>query len=192
MRSNTALRALTVLGLGAAGLIGGHALGYAIAVPDDVHRTTLLDATGHGYLPSASRLAVIFGIAAVIAGIVSGAMHRGSRGWPSWSAVAARIGVLQCAGFVVLEGAERMMASAPMSTLSTGVLVVGMLSQLVVALAVALLVVGVRRLGAAIGARVTSARATTPWRTVDVSDRVAFSRAPLRERVRGPPCALPL
>ena len=187
MRSNLAVRAVTILGLGLAGLVGGHALGYGVAVPDDLHRTILLDATGHGYMPSASRFAIMLGIAAVITGILAGYLHRPATSQPAFMKVAGRMALLQCLGFVVLEVAERIVASASMSTLSLSVLLVGLLSQAVVAFVLALLIVGLRRLGAAL--RTSPAVVTDAGRPefVVVSQHVPFSRTRLRDRVRGPP-----
>lgn len=72
MRPRGVLRAVSVAGLAFAGLVGGHALGYAIAIPDAHHRSTLIADTGHGYLPSVSWLAGVLGLAAVVAGIAAG------------------------------------------------------------------------------------------------------------------------
>lgn len=188
MRWHPAVRAVTVLGLAAAGLIGGHALGYAIAVPQDVHRTVLLDATGHGYWPSASRMAVILGIAAVVAGVMSGYMHRSPRRDDAWRSMAWRMSLLQCAGFVALEVIERAMASASMTTLSIGVLVIGLVAQVAIACVLALLVAGLRRVGGALRCDAPALRVVAIGRrTIDDREVVPASRAPLRDRVRGPP-----
>lgn len=190
MRWHPALRAVTVLGLGAAGLVGGHSLGYALSVPDDVHRTALLDATGHGYLPSAAKLAIVLGIAAVVAGVMSGYVHRPRTRALTWRCLAWRMSLLQCAGFVALEVIERAMASASLTTLSVGVIVIGLAAQIAVALVVALLIAGLRQVGAALRAAAPSRTVAALWRTVAVRDRVPSSRPALRLRVRGPPVVL--
>jgi hypothetical protein len=187
MRTNPVLRALTILGLGAAGLVGGHAAGYAISVPDAHHRSALLEATGHGYLPSASRLAVMLGIAAVVSGIASGYLHRPRTAQPSFAKAALRLAVLQCGGFVVLELLERVLAGAPLSSLSVPLLVIGVLTQAVVGVVVALLVVGLRRLGSLLRAS-AQPRAAAPFeRAFVLSLLVPASRTRSRDRVRGPP-----
>jgi hypothetical protein len=187
MRSNPLLRALTILGLGAAGLVGGHALGYAASVPDAYHRSALLEATGHGYLPSASRLAVMFGIAAVITGIASGYLHSPRRGHPPFARAAVRLVALQCAGFVGLEVVERLLASAPMSTLSLPILIVGLLTQAVVAIGIALLVVGLRRLGEVLRTRTIALRTGRAREALVAVLSAPASRDRSCERVRGPP-----
>lgn len=188
MHPGRVARALTTLGLATAGLVGGHALGYWVAVPDEAHRTTLLGATGHGYLPSASRLAVIFGIAAVIAGVAAGYLAGGRAGRASWRSFALRLGLLQGGGFVALEVLERLAASAPMASLSAGVVVIGLLSQVLIAVVGGLLIVGLRRLGTAIGRPATPAAAGVLVAPRPRAVRLS-SRFGLVDRVRGPPPA---
>ena len=187
MRSNPLLRALTILGLGAAGLVGGHAAGYAVSVPDPYHRNALLEATGHGYLPSASRLAVMLGIAAVVAGVASGYLHRPRSAHPSFARASTRLAVLQCSGFIVLEVVERILAGAPLGTLSVPLVVVGLLTQAVVGIALALIVVGLRRLGAWLRTSAEPADAAPIVRTPVFSLHAPSSRTCVRDRVRGPP-----
>jgi hypothetical protein len=187
MRSNALLRALTIAGLGVAGLVGGHAAGYAISVPDAYHRSALLEATGHGYLPSASRLAVMLGIAAVVAGVASGYLHRPRTAHPSFARAAAGLVSLQCGGFVVLEVVERLLAGAPLGSLSLPLLVAGLLTQAVVGFGLALLLVGLRRLGACLRASAELVAAAPGARRVFASVLAPVSRAPVRDRVRGPP-----
>jgi hypothetical protein len=145
------LRVLTFLGLGFAGLVGGHALGYAIAVPDVHDRAVLLSHTGHGYLPSASWAAVMLGIAAVVAGVAAGYLRRPEGSRLTFRSLAPRLAVLQGAGFVVLEVAERMASGASLATLSATLLVAGVLTQLAVGAVIALLVAGLRRVGEILG-----------------------------------------
>lgn len=187
MRSSPILRAVTILGLGAAGLIGGHALGYAVSVPDTHHRGALLEATGHGYLPSASRLALMLGIAAVVAGIASGYLHRPRTAQPGFARAALWLVALQCGAFVALEIAERALVSAPLESLSLPILVIGLLTQAVVALALALLVVGLRRLGRTLATAIALAAAVANGAPLVVRVRVPSSRARSVDRARGPP-----
>jgi hypothetical protein len=187
MRSDPLPRALTILGLGAAGLVGGHAAGYAISVPDPYHRSALLEATGHAYLPSASRLAVMLGIAAVVAGIASGYLHRPGKAPPSFARAATRLVALQCTGFVVLEVAERVLAGASLLTLSWPLLIVGLLTQAVVGVVVALVVVGLRRFGALLRSDGRLVDAARPVRAIAVAVLAPVSRTHVLDRVRGPP-----
>jgi hypothetical protein len=187
MRANPVLRAITILGLGLAGLVGGHAAVYAISVPDAYHRGALLAATGHAYLPSASRLAVMLGIAAVVAGVASGYLYRPRTAHASVARAAMRFAALQCAGFVSLEIAERVLAGASLSTLSLPLLLVGLLTQAVVGIVLALLVVGLRKLGARLRTSSPVAGTAVRERALVMCWRVPASRALVRERVRGPP-----
>jgi hypothetical protein len=189
MRSNALVRACTVLGLGLAGLVGGHALGYAIAVPDDVHRTALLGATGHGYMPSMSRLAVMLGVAAVVGGIALGYLHRPRGGRFALARTAVMFALLQCGGFVALEIVERVLASAPLGSLSIGLLVAGLLSQIVVAIVLALVLVGLRTLGSWLGVSAGAPVASGRREPIAFFDLPRRSRARDNERVRGPPAA---
>ena len=187
MRSNPLLRALTIVGLGVAGLVGGHAAGYAISVPDAYHRGALLAATGHGYLPSASRLAVMLGIAAVVAGVASGYLHHPRTSHRSLARAVAGLVALQCCEFVALEIVERLLVGAPLGSLALPLLVVGLLTQAVVGVFLALLLVGLRRLGAALRAASVFVHAAPRGRTVLVSSQALASRARVLDRVRGPP-----
>ncbi len=189
MRRISILRALTILGLGAAGLIGGHALGYAIAIPDVHHRTVALAGTGHGYLPSASWLAVVFGIAALVTGIAAGALHRSRRKHLRYGRVAARLVALQVAAFVTLEIVERLVTGASMASLSLALLSIGLLAQVVVALVLGLVVSGLRRIGERIRDDAVVQAVGGQERVVVSSDLAVFSRSPVRDRVRGPPVA---
>ena len=187
MRTNPVLRALTVLGLGAIGLVGGHATGYAISVPDVHHRTALLEATGHAYLPSASRLAVMLGVAALVAGVTSGYLHGHRAGrMPFWRSAAA-LGALQCTGFIALEVAERILAGAPLATLSLSLVLIGLATQAVVGIALALLIVGLRRLGTLLRVSAAVVRPAPDERVVGGTLPALPVRTCSRTRVRGPP-----
>ncbi len=187
VRANSVVRALTILGLGAAGLVGGHALGYAFSVPDPYHRSDVLAATGHGYIPSASRAAVMLGIAAVAAGIASGYLHRPRAAHPSFTRVLVRLVALQCGAFVALEISERVLSSAPIGSLSVQILLLGLLTQTVMAVAAAVLVAGLRRIGAALRGDARAAPATIPADVVLAARVAPSSRTLVRDRVRAPP-----
>ena len=55
--SRSTLRGLPVFGFALAGLLVGHTLSYALALPDPLHRDLALEQTGHGYLPLAGQVA---------------------------------------------------------------------------------------------------------------------------------------
>jgi hypothetical protein len=189
MRGNTFLRTVTILGLGIAGLVGGHALGYALAFPDPQHRTMALAGAGHGYMPSASWLALVLGIAAVVTGVAAGRLQRSRSHHLEFKPVASRIVALQCAGFVSLEVVERLVSGGSMRSLSIGLLAVGLLAQVVCALVLALVIVGLRRIGARLTRRTLVVAAPLRGGAVRLV-AVRFCLRPLeRLRVRGPPAA---
>ena len=144
MRSG--LRGIAVAGLGAAGLVGGHALGYALAVPDPHHRAALAEASGHAYMPSAAWVAAVAGLAALVAGVAWGYLHPGRA--PRRGPALALLVPAQAGAFVLLEVFERLASTAGMGTLSPRLLAVGVAVQALVAVLVVLLVGGLRRAGA--------------------------------------------
>jgi hypothetical protein len=167
--------------------VGGHALGYALAVPDPQHRAAFLVDTGHAYLPSLSWAAVVCGLAALIAGVAAGFFHRG-HAQADWRTVARSVVAMQAGAFVLVELIERLAAGASLGTLSPSLLLIGVAVQLVVGLIVAGLLVGLRRVGA-------SLRATVRIVTVRAAPRaMPRSRLLVRKtwyqssnRVRAPP-----
>jgi hypothetical protein len=139
---------LRLAGFGVAGLLAGHALGYVVALPDDVHRHALLVQTGHGYLGFAGFLAGVAGVAAGVASLWFGmARGRPSSALRCW----VQLGILQAAGFVALEVLERVQAGAPLREAGP-LLAVGVVVQILVAAAAAVVLVGIEGAGGAIAA----------------------------------------
>jgi F0F1-type ATP synthase membrane subunit c/vacuolar-type H+-ATPase subunit K len=148
-RGSAVLRVVSLGGLALAGLVGGHALGYAIAIPDAHHRVALIARTGHGYLPSLSWAAVVCGLAALVAGIGAGYVGRGST-TGDWRRPAFRIVSMQAAAFVLIEIIERLASRASLASLSPSLLLVGVAVQLLVGMVVAVLLTGLRKMGSAL------------------------------------------
>lgn len=165
-------------------------MGYALAEPDPHERMAVLAATGHSYLPSASWFALVMGVAALVAGISTGYLHRPGFGRIGFAKAAVRLVLLQAAGFVLLEVVERFLAEAPADSLSPLLLVVGLLSQVVCALVAAGLVVGSRRVGEILRDGRPAFDAGRPSTLVVLCRALPRSRFSLRERVRGPPAVL--
>ena len=131
MHDGNARRTGVILGVAAAGLLLGHWLTYLLDVPSHA-RDQVLQATGHGYLATAGRLAAV--TAAVSLAIVFlGRLTRRAPGAP-FIAVAGRLAAVQISAFVAMEVLERLGAGAPMHDLAT-ILPVGVAAQAVVALA---------------------------------------------------------
>ncbi len=189
MRRGSLLRTASLAGLGAAGLIAGHALGYASAVPDVHQRAVFAAQTGHGYMPSASWAATVVGLAALVAGIASGYTRRG--GSAAWSLRRAciRLISMQVGAFILLEVLERLVSGASLATLSWRLVVVGVAAQIVVAALGALLLVGLRRVGAAIARLRVIVAPPIPGRIATAAHAVVGSRYVSHTRVRAPPLA---
>ena len=131
MHDGNARRTGVILGVAAAGLLLGHWLTYLLDVPSHA-RDQVLQATGHGYLTTAGRLAAV--TAAVSLAIVFlGRLTRREPG-ARFIAVAGRLAAVQISAFVAMEVLERLGAGAPMHDLTT-ILPVGVAAQAVVALA---------------------------------------------------------
>lgn len=179
MQRSAVARGVSLVGLGAAGLVGGHAIGYVLAVPDVHHRSALIAQTGHGYLPSASWIAAVLGLAAVVAALAAGYLRRGRVAEGGFGWVSLRLIPLQVGAFVALEIFERLIAGAPLGSYSPRLAVIGLLTQVLVSLVGAILLVGLRRAGAAL------ARATREVVPRPVSERLP-SPPRLPERLGGP------
>jgi hypothetical protein len=114
-----------------AGLLLGHALSYALAVPDPHHRDLALRATGHAYLPAAAQVALIVVLAALVTLLV--------RAWaapPRPEGLALRplvatLASVQVVAFVGQEVVERLVAGAPLGDLvHQHVLAIGVVVQI--------------------------------------------------------------
>ena len=190
MRAPGPLRTLSTIGLAFAGLIGGHAIGYAIAVPDVHHRAALVSATGHGYLPSASWASIVLGLAAVTAGVASGYVGRRRRTGAGFSRTASRLVPVQAGAFLLLELFERLASGAPVESFSLRLIVVGVLTQILVALLLAVVLVGLRRAGAMLGREPRLALSQTITEGLPREEGPARGRLDRRtERARAPPLA---
>lgn len=146
------IRGLSFAGLAFAGLVGGHALAYHLTIPDAHHRSTLYAQSGHGYMPSAAWVAVVVGLSALAAGIAYGFVARSPLRSGKLRRAACSMAVLQAAAFVLVEVLERLSTQAALDTLSVGLLLAGIAVQIVVAGASALVLVGLRKLGASLRA----------------------------------------
>ena len=174
-----------------AGLVAGHAIAYRFAVPDPSHRDLVLARTGHGYLPTLTELAVVLVLAAG-ASVVGRALRRDAEQPTSVASVAVRLAALQVVAFIGQEVTERLVAHVPIAELvHDHVLAIGALSQIVVAIAGALLLRLLVR-GANAAAEIAAARTVRP--RVSVVGVLAAPEHLLPRRivaaslsVRGPP-----
>ncbi|HEX2031043.1 MAG TPA: hypothetical protein VHL78_06555 [Actinomycetota bacterium] len=193
--SHTRVR-LWLGGLASAGVALSHFLAFLVATPDHAARSDLLSQTGHGYWPYF--IAVALG--ALVAGLVGFA---GERAWGEadgagfrslYRFTAIRLLVLQAVGFLLLEGAERLIVHGSLDgLLSEPVVIIGLLVQAAVALAGALLLVLFVRVVDRV--RALFRRSARPPRVALPRGPLAFTPPPLPVAGGGPapraPPALP-
>jgi hypothetical protein len=185
--TSVGVRVVAFGGLALAGLVGGHAFGYAVAVPDAQHRAALIADTGHAYLPSLSWAAVVCGLAALIAGVAAGYLHRGPAR-SEWRSTMSVVVAMQAGAFVLIELIERIAAGASLGTLSASLLVIGVAVQALVGLIVAALLIGLRRAGAMVRSALVFATAPPAGHPMPRS-RLLVRRTwhQASNRVRAPP-----
>jgi hypothetical protein len=128
-------------GLAAAGVMVAHVLAFWLAVPNPVRREHLLEETGHGAWPMLVALA-LGALVASLAGF-AGSRLKEERLAPTAVLVrgtVTRLIALQVAGFIVLEAFERLAVGHGLAELlSEPVMAIGLVAQVVVALAGAIL-----------------------------------------------------
>ncbi len=194
MREGPRIRGLPVFGFAVAGLLLGHALSYAIAIPDPYHRDLVLDRTGHGYLPLFAEAALILLFAGVAAAVTRALAGRRSERTDRFAALAGLLVCVQVSAFVGQEVLERVVAGVPLGDLAHDhLLSIGLVVQVVVAIGAA----GLLRLLARTSSRladVVRSRVEHP-RPEHVTVVPVTSRRPVRlllvsaANVRGPPPA---
>jgi hypothetical protein len=189
------LRLLTLFATAVVGLLGAHVLGYVVLAPETSVRSAVLAETGHGYLPRLTEVAVA---AAILAGLASARLgmlraHGVTDGRWSVRFLSVRLSVLQVAGYVVLEVAERVLSDAPVAGVGA-VLAVGIPVQAVVASVAAALIALLERAGQAVARALGTSAPPSSATTVGI-------RPPRRARpvgmlswvprpIRGPPTLL--
>jgi hypothetical protein len=179
-------------GLAAGGVAAAHALAFLLVAPDPARRQQLLDSTGHGGWPlvvSVAMGALVVGLA----GFAAGSLRRGRRAWIP-SGTAGRLILLQGIGFFLLEGLERLATGKGLGALIElpfePVMAVGLVLQVLLALAGAMLLALLGRIIVTLAGRLRS-RPRAPRTLVasgflDISvpsPQVEFGRA----EPRGPP-----
>lgn len=104
----TAVRGAAV-GLAAIGILSSHWLAYFLAEPSGHLRAHILQASGHRHYSSVAAVLVVLGLVMLAISAVSGVGLRGHRMAPrSWL---RSVVLIQLAGFVLLEGIERVFVS---------------------------------------------------------------------------------
>jgi hypothetical protein len=127
-------RAAATVGVAGAGLVLGHWVAYALGTPHAHARDEVLRATGHGYLPYATQVAVLGAALSLAALFLARLTRREGRG--SFVRDAAVLAAAQSIAFVAMEVGERLASGASMHDLTHGpLLALGLAVQLVVAIA---------------------------------------------------------
>lgn len=134
---------LLLAGVALGGVVAGHSVAYIVAIPASATRHAVLAETGHGYWP----VAVLAALAACLCAAGSVALRHaravtGGRalradvsGW-----LAPRLAAVQILLYVAAEATERVVAGVPLADLlHGGLLLWGLLAQLLVALAATVL-----------------------------------------------------
>ena len=163
MREGPRLRGLPVFGFAVAGLLIGHTLSYAIAVPDPLHRDLVLDRTGHGYLPTAVDSALFLGMAGVAVLLVRAWSSRGREETRTFATLAGMLALVQVGAFSGQEILERIFAGAPLGDLvADQLLLTGVVVQVALAIAGAAVLGWLARASARIVRAVLTARTALP------------------------------
>jgi hypothetical protein len=133
-------------GLAAAGVGASHWLAYRLIVPDAHARHEMLEHTGHRYFNALAAVALGVFVASLAGFVVSRCRREGGQRSASFLALAQRLFVLQAAGWLVLEGAERLVVAHHHSSMfGEPVVWAGLALQIVVAALSALLFVALDR-----------------------------------------------
>lgn len=125
---------MATVGVAGSGLLLGHWLAYALGTPHAHAREELLHATGHGYLPYATQVALLAGALGLAALFLARVSNREGRG--SFGLDAATLAVVQSVTFVAMEAGERLASGASLHDLTHGrLLTIGLAVQISVAVA---------------------------------------------------------
>ncbi len=194
MREGPRIRGLPVFGFAVAGLLLGHALSYAIAIPDPYHRDLVLDRTGHGYLPLLAEAALILLLAGVAAAVARALSDRRSERTDRFVGLAGLLACVQVSAFVGQEVLERVVAGVSLGDLAHDhLLSIGSVVQVVVAIGAAgllrLLARTSSRLADVVRSRVEQPRPEHATVLPVVSIRPARLLLVSAANVRGPPPA---
>ena len=177
------------------GVLIGHGLAYAVAQPDAHARAGLLAQTGHAYLHLLEGPAAFLAVATVGALFLSRLTRRDGDPSLARGVTFSHLAGLQMAAFVGMETAERLVAGVPLvELLHGGLLAIGVVTQLLVAAAIAWILHRVPTIAARTAAALRSASMNAPRPALAVVAPPAGlpHRAPDRsiDPIRGPPSPL--
>jgi hypothetical protein len=179
------------------GVVLAHWLAYVLAIPGAHARAKVLAASGHSYWVMAIKFAVVLGLAALGA-LFLRHLDRPPRTWESgqeaFSAIAARLSLLQVMAFIAMEVTERLVVGAPVAHLfHHRLFLMGLALQLIVASAGALLLLWfsrtAERVAEALGRPLLPRPRRAILRTIRIEIQAISPVDPVRDGVglRGPP-----
>jgi hypothetical protein len=185
---------LLLAGVALGGVVAGHTVAYIVAIPLAATRHAVLAETGHVYWPVAALAALAASLCAAgsvalrHARAVAGGRALGAdvSGW-----LAPRLAAVQILLYVATEATERVVAGVPLADLlHRGLLLWGLLAQLLVALLASVLLGWLARAAELVGRLL--ARPPRPRRAVGrlphpVDEVVARTPRPGPRTARGPP-----
>jgi hypothetical protein len=117
----------------------GHQIAYLLAVPSGTERSFVLAGTGHAYLPTTTRLALLLAVAAA-GGLFLRSLTRPAEE-PARGPLFRSLALAQAGMFVAMEIAERLATGAPIAGVFThGILFLGIAVQLLLAFGLAAVV----------------------------------------------------
>jgi hypothetical protein len=187
----------SLIGVTVGGVVLAHWLTYVLAIPATHARAEVLAASGHSYWVMAIKLAVVLGLAALGA-LFLRHLGRPPRTWESgqetFSAIAARLSLLQVMAFTAMEVTERLVVGAPVAHLfHHRLFLMGLALQLIVASAGALLLLWFSRTAERVAAALGRPQLPRPrpavLRTIRIEIQAIPPVDPVRDGVglRGPP-----
>ena len=179
-------------GTAALGVILAHCAAFLIVEPDSHLRHQLLSKTGHTYGTGFGLAVFVAGLASLVWNSIHASRMRSTA--EVFRAVAPKLALLQVAGFVLLEVAERLLTSGSFGLaglVAEPVFVIGVVAQVVVSIAGAVVLALLSRAAAAIAAAIRRStprpvRVLVPTATTDATwSRVHLAIGGLT--LRGPP-----
>jgi hypothetical protein len=174
-------RSVATVGVAGAGLVLGHWLAYAIGTPHAHARDELLHATGHGYLPYATQVALLAAALGLAALFLTRLTRREDRG--RFVGDVARLAATQWAALVTMEVGERWISGVSLHELTHGALLaIGLAVQLVMAVVGALVLRATDR--AAEAAETLGRSSAPPLPALVTAGPVGSAVAPRRRATR--------
>jgi hypothetical protein len=169
------------------GLVAGHAVDYVVTFPSASHRHSFLELSGHAHMHTLRPISIGLAVLAAIFSVWRGSREGKAGGRGSYIQYAIGLIAFQTVGFLGMEIVERTSSGTGLASLPIGLLALGVVIQVVIALVAALVLVGLEAFGAALArhrlARLVSTTNHHGFARLAVLRSAALEAA----RPRGPP-----